>query len=276
MKARAEHVDFERRLAAARDGDADAWVALYHELAPLIIGYLRAQKLPDAEDVAGEVMLELVRDLHRFRGDAANLRSWVLSIAHHRLLDARRHQARRPISAAATDRGHDPAADDDPEAETLAVLGFGQLEPLLADLTDEQRTVLLLRVIGDLPITEVAGITGKRPGAVKQLQRRAAAALRRRLEADAAGGTEPLDRTGAGSGDAGQPVVDHGQPSEGDVPRRPGIPPPRTTVGHRSTLAQPSAPAEGRQRAGRTVVAGPITPRPVPTLAGRDGRRDEP
>ena len=174
---------FQARLAAARDGDDVAWVELYHELAPLIIGYLRAQRLPDAEDVAGEVLLEMVRDLGRFRGDAANLRSWVLSIAHHRLLDARRQQTRRPAGSTPVDEATEVVATDDPETETLAALGFGRLEPALAELTEEQRTVLLLRVIGDLPIAEVARITGKRAGAVKQLQRRAAEAMRRHLDA---------------------------------------------------------------------------------------------
>ncbi len=186
ITVRPDDAAFQARLAAARAGDDVAWVELYHELAPLIIGYLRAQRLPDAEDVAGEVLLETVRDLDRFRGDAANLRSWVLSIAHHRLLDARRQQARRPAGSSPVEEATEAVASDDPEGETLAALGFGRLEPALAELTEEQRTVLLLRVIGDLPIAEVARITGKRPGAVKQLQRRASEAMRRHLDAAAA------------------------------------------------------------------------------------------
>ncbi len=173
---------FQSRLAAARDGDAVAWSRLYHDVAPLVIGYLRAQRLPDAEDVAGEVLLEVVRDLHRFEGDADNLRSWVLAIAHHRLLDARRKAARRPRPAEPVAGHATPIARDDPEAETLSALAFGRLEGLCSALTEDQRNVLLLRVVGDLSIAQVATITGKRPGAVKQLQRRAAAVLRRQLE----------------------------------------------------------------------------------------------
>ncbi len=177
-----EQAGFQARLAAARDGDPVAWSELYHDVAPLVIGYLRAQRLRDAEDVAGEVLLEVVRDLHRFEGDAANLRSWVLAIAHHRLLDARRRAARRPRLAEPVEAHPTPAARDDPEAETLSALGFGRLEGLLSALTEDQRNVLLLRVVGDLSIAEVASITGRRPGAVKQLQRRAAAVMRRQLE----------------------------------------------------------------------------------------------
>ena len=234
---------FQARLAAARDGDDIAWVELYHELAPIIIGYLRAQRLPDAEDVAGEVLLETVRDLRRFRGDASNLRSWVLSIAHHRLLDARRRQARRPLGAAPVEEATEAAAADDPEAETLASLGFGRLEPALAELTEEQRAVLLLRVIGDLPIAEVARITGKRPGAVKQLQRRAAEAMRRHLDAAAGEG-------GAGDGVSLQPRL------------------------HRRGTTTSAGRDADTVRAERANMRPPVSSSWPRTLADRDGRHD--
>jgi len=175
--------EFGARLERARRGEATAWSELYHQFAPLVVGYLRAQRLPDPDDVAGEVMLAVVRDLDRFSGDADGFRSWVLTIAHHRLLDARRRAARRPPTPGAHERLHPQHANDDPEAETIAAMGFDELAFALALLTEDQRTVLLLRVVGDLPIAEVARITGRREGAVKQLQRRAAAAMRRTIDA---------------------------------------------------------------------------------------------
>lgn len=186
MAADSTHDDgFGATLAAARLGDAAAWSDLYHEVAPILIGYLRAQRLPDPEDVAGEVLLEVVRDLPRFEGDARGFRSWVLAIAHHRLLDARRREARRPVTTVPTSDLEPRPADDDTEATTLAQVGLAELEPALATLTDEQRSVLLLRVVGDLSIADVAEVLGKRPGAVKQLQRRAADALRRAVDDEA-------------------------------------------------------------------------------------------
>lgn len=176
--------DFATVLAAARRGDPAAWRHLYDDVAPVVLGYLSAQRLPDPEDVTGEVLLEVVRDLDRFAGDHDGFRSWVLAIAHHRLLDARRRAARRPLVVGPPSIGNTLIATDDPEAETLARLGFGALGPALAALTEDQRTVLLLRVVGDLPVAEVARITGRRTGAVKQLQRRAVHSMRRRLEAD--------------------------------------------------------------------------------------------
>ncbi len=178
---------FAAVLAAARSGDAAAWSTLYHEVAPVLIGYLRAQRLSDPEDVAGEVLLEVVRDVHRFEGGARGFRSWVLAIAHHRLLDARRRDGRRPVDPVPTERFEPRPGDDDPEADTLALIGLGELEPALAGLTDDQRSVLLLRVVGDLSVADVAVVLGKRPGAIKQLQRRAVEAMRRALDTDGHG-----------------------------------------------------------------------------------------
>jgi RNA polymerase sigma factor (sigma-70 family) len=180
---------FPTVLAGARAGDPAAWSTLYHATAPVLVGYLRAQRLPDPDDIAGEVLLEVVRDLHRFEGDERGFRSWVLAIAHHRLLDARRRASRRPVTSGGADL-RARAGRDDTEAEGLASIGLAELVRVLDDLTTDQRSVLLLRVVGDLTVAEVAEVLGKRPGAVKQLQRRAVATLQHRL-----GGEPPGPRT---------------------------------------------------------------------------------
>jgi RNA polymerase sigma factor (sigma-70 family) len=64
----------------------------------------------------------------------------------------------------------------------MAALGSERVRSLLEGLSPDQRTVLTLRVIGDLTVEQVAELIGKRPGAVKQLQRRALAALRKSLD----------------------------------------------------------------------------------------------
>jgi RNA polymerase sigma-70 factor (ECF subfamily) len=53
---------------------------------------------------------------------------------------------------------------------------------VLADLAPDQREVLTLRVVGDLTVEQVADVLGKSRGAVKSLQHRGVAALRRRLQ----------------------------------------------------------------------------------------------
>jgi len=171
---------FTSLLESARQGSEAAWQELYDGLAPVVLGYLRANAAPDPEDVLSEVFLQVARDIATFEGEETGFRSWVFTIAHHRLIDARRHSARRPVELTAeppepVDRAVD-AAD-----EALARIGTEEVRRVLAAISEDQRAVLLLRVIGDLSIEDVAKAVGKRPGAVKALQRRGLAAVKREL-----------------------------------------------------------------------------------------------
>jgi RNA polymerase sigma factor (sigma-70 family) len=171
---------FTSLLEAAREGSEAAWQELYNSLAPLVLGYLRANGAPDPEDVLSEVFLQAARDIARFEGEEPGFRSWVFTIAHHRLIDARRHAARRPIELSA-EPPEPRARADDAADEALARIGADEVQRVLAELSEDQRAVLLLRVIGGLSSEDVAKAVGKRPGAVKALQRRGLAAIKREL-----------------------------------------------------------------------------------------------
>jgi RNA polymerase sigma factor (sigma-70 family) len=171
---------FTTLLEAARQGSEAAWKELYDGLAPIVLGYLRANNAPDPEDILSEVFLQVARDISRFEGDEPGFRSWVFTIAHHRLIDARRHSARRPVELS-PEPPEPSARADDAAQEALARIGLEEVHRVLAALSDEQRAVLLLRVVGDLSIEDVAKAVGKRPGAVKALQRRGLAAVKREL-----------------------------------------------------------------------------------------------
>jgi RNA polymerase sigma-70 factor (ECF subfamily) len=60
-------------------------------------------------------------------------------------------------------------------------LALDEVRQVLATLTMDQRDVLALRIVSQMSVEEVAAALGKPPGAVKALQRRALATLRRRL-----------------------------------------------------------------------------------------------
>lgn len=173
---------FDEHLAAARRGDPTAWVAIHDDVAPLVHAYLRHQSLDDPDDVAGETLLQVVRDLDRFQGDHHQFRSWVLTIAHHRMLDARRARGRRPADPVPAERfGSLASGPEDASEAALEADSLDHVLMLLADLTEEQRTVVLLRVLGDLTLEEVAALLGRTVGSVKALQHRAFVALRARL-----------------------------------------------------------------------------------------------
>lgn len=71
---------------------------------------------------------------------------------------------------------------DEVAAEALANVATDDVRRLLDGLSPDQREVLLLRLVGGLTIEAIARAVGKREGAVKALQRRGLAALKRGLE----------------------------------------------------------------------------------------------
>jgi RNA polymerase sigma factor (sigma-70 family) len=172
-------------LAGARRGAERAWAEIYRAFSPPVLGYLRGLGAAEAEDLTGEVFLQVVRDLHRFEGDRAAFKAWVLTIAHHRFIDDRRRARRRPVELLPAPRDDGRVAPD-AEVEAFARLGAARVRELFALLSPDQRAVLLLRIVGDLTVEEVARVMGKRPGAVKALQRRGLATVARRLNREAA------------------------------------------------------------------------------------------
>jgi RNA polymerase sigma factor (sigma-70 family) len=177
---------FDAVLAAARDGAPWALERMFTALAPAVTGYLRVQGSAEAEDLTSEVFVAILRNLRNFQGDEAGFRSWVFTIAHRRLLDERRRRARRPPPESLTDRAdalerESPAADD-VEGAIDRSLGAERVRALCDRLVPDQRDVLMLRLLGDLSIEQIAGALGKTNGAVKALQRRGLAAVGRLLE----------------------------------------------------------------------------------------------
>ncbi len=166
---------FDSILHAARAGADWAWERIYEDLAGSVIGYLRVHGAHEPEDLAGEVFLQVVRDLPRFApstGDAErDFRAWVFTIAHRRLMDSFRSHARRP-SVPVADLAPLAGSTPDASGEAFAALDRARVLELLGTLPPDQRSVLLLRILGDLTVEEVARAVGKRPGAVKALQRR--------------------------------------------------------------------------------------------------------
>lgn len=170
----------DRTLQEAISGSEWAWIALYRKLHPSIAGYLRARGAVDPEDLTGEVFLQVVRSLPRFSGDAAGFRSWVFVIAHNKLNDERRNRGRYPAESVPR-FDETKAGSINVENEALGNVGSERLRRAIGGLTQDQADVLLLRIFGGLSLQEVASALNKRLTAVKSLQHRGLAALRREL-----------------------------------------------------------------------------------------------
>jgi RNA polymerase sigma-70 factor (ECF subfamily) len=171
----------DSRMERACGGDADAIGELYAELSPCVAGYLRGSGVRDADDVAGDVFVSVIRGLAKFRGDETAFRRWIFTIAHHRLVDALRKQAVRAIRLPADE----PAGvSEDPYDRVLDRVDAAPAVSALRSLTSEQRDVVLLRSVVGLSVADTAAVLKKSSGAVKTLHRRALAALAKLVDGE--------------------------------------------------------------------------------------------
>ncbi len=172
---------------AAMRGESSALHEVYAQLAPKILGYLRARGAGDPEAVTHDVFLALLPQLPRLRGGPSGLRTLAFSIAHARLVDELRGR-----SANTPPVRYEPAEDrrvvQSAETRVHERMATDAVCEVLARLPDDQREVLILRIVADLSLEQAARVMGRSVGAVKQLQRRGVLALRRIL---ADGGTTP-------------------------------------------------------------------------------------
>jgi RNA polymerase sigma factor (sigma-70 family) len=168
-------------VSAARAGDSDAVGQVYRALAPRVHGYLRARGVEDPEGLTSEVFLQVITKLGGLRGGPAELQTFVFSIAHARAVDEIRRRARRPASSP-YEPEQDPRAVLSAETAALSAVSGPNVREALGQLSEEQRAVVTLRVLGDLTLEQTAEVMGKSTGAVKQLQRRALLDLRSRVQ----------------------------------------------------------------------------------------------
>lgn len=169
----------ESTLDAARRGEEWACTELWLGLAPRVRAFLHSRGSLEPDDLTSEVFLTVFRGLGDFSGGPEQLVAFVFTVARRRLVDELRRRSRRPAGSAWT-AAEDQRLCESAEEEALQRVGDRSVRELLATLSPDQREVLELRLLADLTVEQVAEVLGKRPGAVKALQRRGLAALRRR------------------------------------------------------------------------------------------------
>jgi len=154
----------------ARAGDREALAALWRSHQHLLLRYFRGRGSTQAEDLASQVWIDVAASLHRFSGDGDAFRRWLFTIARRRQIDAARRSVRRPEQLDAD------AGKDRPDASSARSIDeVGALDRALAlvrRLPPDMAEAVLLRVVADLAVDEVARIMGRREGHVRVLVHR--------------------------------------------------------------------------------------------------------
>ncbi len=175
--------EFGAVIRRAKAYDRAAVADLYNFAVTPVYRYLAARLagVEDAEELTQEVFLAAIDGLPSLRAeDEAGLLAWLFQIARHKLADHLRRRYRRPEAPL---QAASELEDLQARPEELAADGESRAEVrrALAQLTPEQREVILCKFVLDYDNDQTARLLGKTANAVNQLQHRALASLRRRL-----------------------------------------------------------------------------------------------
>ena len=166
---------------AARHGDEAGWDVLFERFHADVHAYALA-RLGDwsgAEDVTQETFVAAVGSIRNLRDEREPaVQAWFLHICRHKTLDHIRRRSRQ----ARTFR-LDAALTADPAHLVETRLRADELRAAMAELTEDQRDILVRRFVLDQSLEAVAAGTRRSVGAVKSLQHRALAALEKVLAA---------------------------------------------------------------------------------------------
>ena len=155
-----------------RDADGAALSQLYQRFVRPCYSLARRICVDDglAEDVVQEVFLTLWRDPTRFDPSRGGFATWLLTLIHHKAVDAvRRESTIRRRTVAAPEAGEDWSPTPVPGADqaALARVAAGQVREALHRLPVDQRQVLALAYFGGHTQREIAVLTGVPLGTVK-------------------------------------------------------------------------------------------------------------
>ena len=179
-------VDAADRAALLRiaDGELAALEDLYDRYKTMAysIAYRITNDATLAEDVVQDAFLGAWRNAARYVEGRGSVKTWLLSIVHHRAIDAIRR--RRPTTELPDVETAVPSALTLPDvwAEVSAGLDAAMVRSALESLSDVQREALELAYFGGLTQAEIAERTGTALGTVKSRMRLGLLAMRRSLE----------------------------------------------------------------------------------------------
>ncbi|WP_068928361.1 sigma-70 family RNA polymerase sigma factor [Planobispora rosea] len=178
--------DLKDLTSLAVQGDRTAIESLLAQLRPMVVRYCRARlgrvsgQYHIADDVAQEVCIAVLSALPRYRDMGRPFASFVFGIASHKVADALRSSVRSAVPT--QDLPDGPDEGPGPEETVVRYIEAEHARRLLSRLPDNQRELLMLRVVSGLSAEETGNVLGMSPGAVRVAQHRALARLRAMAE----------------------------------------------------------------------------------------------
>lgn len=161
VRTRADDVALARAVAAGNTNLIDSFCALYaNDIARYARRFVSRLEAEELEDITQTVLITAVTNIETYRGDSS-LKTWVLRIAHHKLVDAVRHrkvQDRRESVFTAMPENWEPEWPEQPEDIVIGDEEKRRVSDALNQLPERERVVLTLRYLQDMDTQEIAQV----------------------------------------------------------------------------------------------------------------------
>lgn len=175
----------EALLERVARGDLAAFDTFYGQLSAAVYGVARrvVRDPARAEEVTQEVFLEVWRQATRFDQERGKARTWVLTIAHRRAVDAVRSSA---AARAREERvsSMEPVTVEGPEEEVVSAMEHQSVDRCLESLTPLQLESVRLAYFQGYTYSQVASLLDRPLPTIKTRMRDGLIRLRDCLEAD--------------------------------------------------------------------------------------------
>jgi RNA polymerase sigma-70 factor, ECF subfamily len=176
--------DLGQLLKRAASGDFEAFGEIYTMYLDRIYRYVFYQVKDKmvAEDLTEEIFVKAWTAIKAYKGERLSFSTWLYRIAHNHIIDHFR-TAQPHISLDGEALGYAKILGNiaDPEQDVENRLTQQEVLELVSCLRPAQRQIIILKFIEGLDNREIEQITNKRQGAIRVMQMRALATLRRRL-----------------------------------------------------------------------------------------------
>ncbi len=151
------------------DEDPDAFAALYdrHSRAAYSLGYRIMGQRQTAEDLVQEVFLKVWRSAGSYRAERGSVRTWILSIVHHRGIDQLRATASRQRTKDRFEASAEKSQPSEAFAETWRNSQRDQVREALKTLPEEQLKILELAYFSGYTHVEISELMDIPLGTVK-------------------------------------------------------------------------------------------------------------
>jgi RNA polymerase sigma-70 factor, ECF subfamily len=174
----------EELMMLVPNGDARAFEVIFdrHSDAAFSLAYRMCGRRVTAEDVVQEAFMSLWRSGARYDRGRGSVRSWVLSVVHHRAIDS----FRRDVTRTSRDVRDDALAERMPSADRTELEverreEARQVQTALRELPTDQRQVIELAYFGGFSHSQIAEMLDLPPGTVKGRMRLGLTKLRMSL-----------------------------------------------------------------------------------------------